>query len=302
MTENTTAASGPRRTNPKKSAFDIQRTDGKHIIDVMIEERCPSFVKHWTWPVMRPLIFKALSYKRAVRTADELIKLSGAESFDYLAEELDFTLDIHDLNRVPETGRCVVVANHPTGLADGAAVWKTLRARRKDIIFFANADAMRINPRFGEVTIPVEWVQEKRTPAKTRETLKLAGEAFAQEMCIVIFPSGKLAKMIKGKFTEMEWFSTAISLARKKNAPVIPLHIDARNSDLFYFVSKFSGELRDITLFRELLNKKGSKFGMHFGPPLIPEKLTGDANEITEQLKNHVAYTMAGDPHTPFQL
>jgi putative hemolysin len=194
----------------------------------------------------------------------------------------------------------VIVANHPTGLADGAAVWKTLRARRKDIIFFANADAMRINPRFGEVTIPVEWVLEKRTPAKTRETLKLAGEAFAQEMCVVIFPSGKLAKMIDGKFTEMEWFPTAISLARKKGAPVIPLHIDARNSSLFYFVSKFSGELRDITLFRELLNKKGSYFGMHFGPALAPDTFVGDANQLTTRLKNHVAYTMSGDPHSTF--
>ena len=300
MTEHSTTAPSPRKGEQKKSAFDIPRTDGKHIIDVMIEERCPSFVNHWTWPVVRPLLYRALGYKRAVKTADKLIQLSGEDSFDFLAAELDFALQVNNLEHVPESGRCVIVANHPTGLADGAAVWKALRARRKDIIFFANADAMRINPRFGEVTIPVEWVLEKRTPAKTRETLKLAGEAFTQEMCVVIFPSGKLAKMVNGKFTEQEWFPTAISLARKKNAPIIPLHVDARNSSLFYFVSKFSGELRDITLFRELLNKKGSHFGMHFGPSLIPEKLTGDANEITERLKNHVAYAMADDPHRTF--
>ena len=300
MTDHSTTAPTPRKGEQKTSAFDIPRTDGKHIIDVMIEERCPSFVSHWTWPAVRPILYRALGYKRAVRTADELIKLSGEDSFDFLAAELDFKLSVNNLERVPESGRCVVVANHPTGLADGAAVWKALRARRKDIIFFANADAMRINPRFGEVTIPVEWVLEKRTPAKTRETLKLAGEAFAQDMCVVIFPSGKLAKMIDGKFTEMEWFPTAISLARKKNAPVIPLHIDARNSSLFYFVSKFSGELRDITLFRELLNKKGSHFGMHFGPSLTPKKFAGDANELTERLKNHVAYVMSDDPHTSF--
>ena len=300
MTDNSTTAPTPRKAEQKASAFDVQRTDDKHIIDVMIEERCPSFVSHWTWPVVRPMLYRALGYKKAVRTANELVKLSGEDSFDFLAQELDFKLDVNNLNRVPESGRCVIVANHPTGLADGAAVWKTLRARRKDVIFFANADAMRINPRFGEVTIPVEWVLEKRTPAKTRETLKLAGEAFAQEMCVVIFPSGKLAKMIDGKFTEQEWFPTAISLARKKDAPVIPLHIQARNSALFYFVSKFSGELRDITLFRELLNKKDALFGMHFGPALQPETLAGDANALTERLKTHVAYTMAGDPHTSF--
>lgn len=300
MTDNSTIANSPNKNAPKPSAFHIPRTDDKHIIDVMIEERCPSFVDHWTWPVLRPALYKILGYKRAVRMADELLKMSGEESFDYLAEELAFKLTVSDLDRVPETGRCVVVANHPTGLADGAAVWKTLRARRKDVIFFANADAMRINPRFGETTIPIEWVIEKRSPAKTRETLKLAGEAFAQEMCVVIFPSGRLARKVDGKLTEQDWFPTAVTLARKKKAPVIPLHIDASNSWVYYMFAKMNGELRDITLFRELLNKKGSHFGMHFGPALAHEELSGDANSITTNLQGHVSYTMADDPHTPF--
>lgn len=300
MTENSPSASVPQKAEQKPSAFEIPHTEDKHIIDVMIEERCPSFVNHWSWPFTRPIIFKSLGYKKAVRTADKLKTMNGENSYDYLAEELGFALDVNNLDRVPETGRCVIVANHPTGLADGPAVWKALRKRRKDIMFFANADLMRINPSFADVTIPIEWVVDKRSPAKTRETLKLASEAFSREMCIVIFPSGKLAKMIDGKFTEMEWFPTAVSLARKKKAPVIPLHINARNSRIFYFFSKFSGELRDITLFRELLNKKGSKFGMHFGPPLSHAKLTGDASDITERLHDHVSYKMADDPHTPF--
>ena len=300
MTENSSTLPTPRTKGKKPSAFDVPRTDDKHIIDVLIEERCPSFVNHWTWPAVRPALLSMLGYKKAVRTADELVQMSGEKSFDFLAQELDFDLSVHNLERVPETGRCVIVANHPTGLADGAAVWKALRARRKDVIFFANADAMRVNPRFGEVTIPVEWVKEKRTPAKTRETLKLAGEAFAQEMCVVIFPSGRLARKVGGKLTEQDWFPTAVSLARKKEAPVVPLHIDAANSWVFYTLAKLNGELRDITLFRELLNKKGSQFGMHFGPALLPDLLAGDANELTLKLKEHVAYTMRDDPHTPF--
>ena len=300
MTENSSIVPAKNNGAQKPSAFHIPYADDKHIIDVMIEERCPSFVEHWTWSLIRPTLYKLLGYKRAVRMADELRNMSGEQSFDYLAEELAFKLEVKDLSRVPETGRCVVVANHPTGLADGAAVWKTLRARRQDVIFFANADAMRINPRFGETTIPIEWVVEKRTPAKTRETLKLAGEAFAQEMCVVIFPSGRLAKKVDGKLTEQDWFPTAVTLARKKKAPVIPLHINASNSWIYYLFSKMNGELRDITLFRELLNKKGSYFGMNFGPSLSPEELAGDATELTQRLQEHVSYIMADDPHTPF--
>lgn len=300
MTENSTANPQANRRQKKSSAFVVPDTDNKHIIDVLIEERCPSFVSHWTWPAFRPIILNVLGYKKAVSTANELMKMSGEESFDFLAKELDFKLNVTSLERVPETGRCVIVANHPTGLADGAAVWETVRARRKDVIFFANADAMRVNPRFGETTIPVEWEMHKRSPAKTRETLKLAGEAFAQEMCIIIFPSGRLARKIDGKLTEQDWFPTAVSLARKKKAPIIPLHIDATNSWVYYMFSRMNKELRDITLFRELLNKKGSHFGMHFGPALEPEKLAGDANDITVRLKNHVSYVMSENPNTPF--
>ncbi len=290
---------------PKKnsaSAF-LQDVDApeSHIVDTLIEERCPSFVSHWSWPVVRPVLYGMLGYGKARRMADTLMSLNGRESFDYLARELDVRLTLNHIDRLPETGRLVVAANHPTGLADGVAVWDALIRKRQDIVFFANADAIRVNPQFQDVIIPVEWVADKRTPAKTRETLKRAAEAFSEEKCVVIFPSGKLAKKVDGVLTEQDWFSTVVSLARKQKAPVLPLHVDSRNSWLFYKLSQLNGELRDITLFNELLNKKGAKFDMTFGKMVEPEKLAGDATAITESLRDHVAYTLSDDPHAEFE-
>ncbi len=297
MAEESIAAPAPRQ-----SAFlSAEPASDAHIVDVLIEERCPSFSEHWTWPVVRPVLYSMLGYDKARRMADDLSHMSGADSFDFLAQALDFRITTQNLGRVPETGRTVVIANHPTGLADGVAVWEALTAVRKDVVFFANADAMRVNPRFGDVVIPVEWVMEKRSPAKTRETLRLAGEAFAEEKCVVIFPSGKLAKMIDGKLTEQEWFSTAVGLARKQKAPVIPLNLDARNSKLFYTLSKLNGELRDITLFHELLNKKRSSFEMTFGPLISPETFKGDAVDLTRKLRHHISETLRNAPDAPFE-
>ena len=84
------------------------------------------------------------------------------------------------MERVPETGRSVIVANHPTGLADGSIVLAALNQVRTDIEIMANADACRVNPHFAEVIIPVEWVQDKRSIAKTRETLRRAGAEAAR--------------------------------------------------------------------------------------------------------------------------
>ncbi len=282
------------------SAFLPTETRDAHIVDVLIEERCPSFAEHWTWPITRPMLYNLLGYAKARRMADDLMQLSGSDSFDYLKSALDFRLTLDRIERLPKEGRVVIAANHPTGLADGAAVWDALTRVRDDVVFFANADAIRVNPRFEDVVIPVEWVMSKRTPAKTRETLRRAGEAFAAEKCVVIFPSGKLAKRVDGQLIEQDWFSTVIGLARKQKAPILPLHVTARNSWLYYAFSRLNGELRDITLFHELLNKRRAKFEMAFGPMIAPDALQGDPIELTRRLKDHVAYDLQMNPDREF--
>ena len=295
MTDKTLPVSAP------KSAFleGINESD-KHIVDELIMERCPSFVGHWSWPVVRPILYGLLGYSRARKTTDYLQTVRGQDGFDYLAEELSIDLTLNAIDRMPKTGRLVVAANHPTGLADGVAVWDALRRVRRDIVIFANADAIRVNPRFDDVIIPVEWVPEKRTPAKTRETLRLAKAAFEDEKCVVIFPSGKLAQKVDGQLVEKEWMSSVTSLARKYKAPIQPLNVDAHNSWLYYFFCRVNGELRDITLFHELLNKKKGRFEMTFGPLISPEALMGDTNIITDAMREYVSVDLKREPERAF--
>ncbi|KCZ53606.1 hypothetical protein HY29_16695 [Hyphomonas beringensis] len=292
-----------KEASARPSAFLVadEKNNDQHIVDVLIEERCPKLRGSWSWPLVRPVLYKMLGYRKAREMADEIVQLNGRDSFDLLSRHLDFQLEVEGIERMPREGRLIIAANHPTGLADGVAVWDLLKRVRDDITFFANADAVRVNPRFQDVIIPVEWVAEKRTPAKTRETLKRAGEAFAEEKCVVIFPSGRLARKEDGRLIEKDWFSTVVGLARKQNAPVLPLNLDAWNSWLFYTLSDISGELRDITLFNELLNKRGANVRMTFGQIIPPDQLEGDANEVTEKLKAHVAYELLEDSNAVFK-
>jgi putative hemolysin len=155
--------------DPRLTAFiDPEKSDA-HIVDILIEERCPSFVKHMTWPIVRPVLYTLLGYNKAIRWADDIKKLkSGAECFAYLDKALELSVTTRGLDHVPRTGRSVIVSNHPTGLADGSIALAALMPVRKDIEIMANADACRVNLRFADVIIPVEWVQDKRTIAKTR--------------------------------------------------------------------------------------------------------------------------------------
>ncbi len=290
------------RIDQELSAFIDPESSPGHIVDIMIEERCPSWVSHWSWPVVRPALYSLLGYRKALRWADHIKTItSGKECFAYLDKVLGLKVTTTGMERVPETGRSVIVANHPTGLADGSIVLAALNQVRTDIEIMANADACRVNPHFAEVIIPVEWVQDKRSIAKTRETLRRAAAAFAGERLLLIFPSGALAQMRQGKLVDEPWMPTAVSLARKNKAPVTPLHIKGRNSALYYAFCGINRELRDITLFRELLNKQGDKFHLTFGPQIPPEHLAGDPQAVTDHLRDYVDNILPNDPDRPFE-
>ena len=277
------------------------RSREPHICDVLIAERAPRLTRSVFWPVVRPALYRLLNYRAAVRMADAVRPLTGAEALDYMSDLMDLKVTVMNAERIPASGRCIVVANHPTGIADGIAVFDAIRARRADAVFFANADALRVSPRLGEAVIPVEWVVAKRTREKTRATLNAAREAFEADRCVVMFPAGRLARVARdGSVTDPEWAPTAASLARKYDAPVVPVHVAGPNSTLFHLFDRVSQELRDITLFHELLNKRKQAFRLTVGLPIPPSRLDVDPARATYALKAFVERVLPGQPDAEF--
>ena len=78
------------------------------------------------------------------------------------------------------------------------------------------------------------------------------------------------------------------------------MHLAGPWSTLFHFFNRFSQELRDITLFHELLNKRGRSFALTIGPPIAPGALDADAAEATLALKAYVERVLPGDPGRAF--
>lgn len=269
-----------------------------HIVDVLIAERAPSLSGGLLWPLLRPVLYQMLDYGKARRMADEIAPLPGRASMELLSALLAVKLEIQGLERLPAAGRLVAICNHPTGLADGIAVYDALKAARPDLCFYANADAHRVSAGFADVLIPVEWVEAKRTRERTRETLLRTREALEAERLLVIFPAGRLARrQADGTLADPEWQASALSIARKYAAPVVPIHLAGPWSGMFHFFDRISAELRDITLFHELLNKRGRAFQMRIGEAIAPERLPADATEATQRLKHYVERDLpAGRP------
>jgi len=265
--------------------------EDKHIVDALIEERAQKLRQSRFWPLYKACLYPLLLYGPAVKMADAIAPLSAHSIFDYVSGLLHLDVVIKGAMNIPAQGRVIIAATHPTGIPDGVAMYDALKARRPDMVFFANRDALRAAPGIEEMIIPVEWVEAKRTRRRTRETLVSAVRAFETEKCVVLFPSGRLAFMNdEKKLTEQAWLPTVAAFARKYQCPVIPARVEARNSWLYYWFWKLNSELRDITLFHELLNKKGKTYKITFGEAISPDKLQGDTASVAEALRRHAMH------------
>ena len=79
------------------------------------------------------------------------------------------------------------------------------------------------------------------------------------------------------------------------------MHVVSRNSGLFYWLAKHSTELRDMTIFHELLNKKRQTFSFTIGHPISPDDLDGDPMDVTKALEDHTVHALAADSEVRFQ-
>lgn len=282
---------------PAAGAVQAPRSAEPHIVDTLIAERAPRLTNSRFWPLVKPSLYRLLDYRKARAMAETIEETGGRAALEHVSGLLGLQVEARGLEQLPIAGRVIIVANHPTGIGDGVAVYDAIKALRPDIVFYANADAHRVCRRFDEVLIPVEWVEEKRSRDRMRLTLALTRDAMEAERALMIFPAGRLAvKGADGRLSDPPWMSSAVSIARKYDAPIIPIHLEGPWSTLFHLFNRFSRELRDITLFHELLNKRGRRFSLTVGAPIDPKALPRDAEQATEVLKRYVERQLPIDP------
>ncbi len=260
----------------------------KHIVDELIEDRAPKLIHTPAWPLVKAVGYPLLGYRKARWMADEIAHKTGTQCLDWTAGYLNLNVQAGGLDNVPETGACVVVANHPGGIADGLALWDVLKAKRPDAVFFANRDALKVCPGLEERIIPVEWRQDERNRSQSRDLLKRAFTEFKAGKCVVIFPSGLMSQWSwkDWRLKDKTWHPTAVSLARKFEAPIIPLSVRQRMPLLYYFLAQVNEELKDMTIFHGLMGKTGAKYQLHFGRPMIFGKDDGSDAELTTMLRD----------------
>ena len=262
-----------------------------HIVDVLIEERAEQLMQRpLIWRLVRKLLYPAIGYRQAVELIDHVQAMTGLQVFDYMSERLALGVEASGLDYLPRTGPAIVAANHPSGIADGFAVFDAVKPVRRDLVLFANRDAIRAAPGMTDIVIPVEWMEARRNHARNKETVRHMVRAFRDGKLVVIFPSGRLARPTLRGLVEREWVTAPVNLAQRFDCPILPMHITGRNSLLYYVLYAINTELKDMTLFRELLNKEGERYRIDIGQPIDP---AGDIKRLTAGIRHFVAHEMA---------
>ena len=268
-----------------------------HPIDQIIEERCPKLMRNkFFWSLVRPTIYKVFKYQTAKNITDDISNKSGYGCVEYLTNLLNFNLEIKNLNNIPKKGPIILAGNHPTGLTDGIVMFEVLKDRRPDYTLYANIDMIKLSKGFEDIIIPVDWNEKNKTAQKSREILKRTKMTLNKGNCLLVFPSSRLSKRVGLKLIERPWLNTIIKLSKKYNAPIIPFHMTGHNSLFYYFLDIFNEELKNISLFSELVNKKEFKYKITFGKIIDPDSLKADLQKETEKIQKYVEFTLGKPP------
>ena len=258
----------------------------KERIDPLIAERAPwLFGKTPLAGSARVILNALLGYDRTLELGRRYRDMPTEAILAHVSDLLARDVTVSGLHNLPRHGPALIVANHPTGIADGIMLHHALYPLRPDMFIYANSDILRIMPQFDSLIAPVEWQIDKRTRAKTRETMEYTRAAISEGRIGVIFPSGRLARRRGLNLYERDWMASAAMIARKFDLPVIPVNIRARNSALFYMFDLIHPTLRDITLFHETLNKSRQPFDITVGEPISPSALPADPQQAIAMLR-----------------
>src|SRR5690606_29935728 len=84
-----------------------------------------------------------------------------------------------------------------------------------------------------------------------------------------IFPAGEVSTYKDGKLVvDRPWEDAAMKLVKRAEVPVVPIYFHAKNSRLFYKLSKISDTLRTAKLPSEVLSQKRRLIKVRIGKPI----------------------------------
>jgi len=245
----------------------------------LAEGRARSFSQ----PVVE-LLRKVACEDRINRTLAELAPQSGFDFIERALErfEVGYRIANTDRDNIPAEGRVVIVANHPLGAFDALALLHLIGSVRRDVRILAN-DILAQFSQISSLLLPVPVFGGGAT------RLREAYRALEKEQALIVFPAGEVSRLGPLGVRDARWSEGFVRMARRMDAPVLPVHIAAHNSPAFYGMSMLAKPLSSLLLAREMFGASHTQLGMSVGEAVPASELARQPPErVAQAMRRHV--------------
>jgi putative hemolysin len=237
--------------------------------EINLKELINSKVSNFETKFPRPIRNLILGFLNKVFHISEInnfiIKNTDKYSFEFideLFETLDFSYYVaaKDKIKIPAEGKLIVVANHPLGALDGLALVRAVGEVRKDVKIVAN-DLLLNLTNIKDLFLPFDLYSF----SAQKRNLMLIEEALQKEEAVIFFPAAEVSRLTVNGVRDKKWQKGAIRLAKKFQAPVLPIFVKGRNSLMFYLLSWLNKGFSTFLLPHEMFKQRGNNITLQVG-------------------------------------
>lgn len=216
------------------------------------------------------LLMKVLKISTLNDIYDRNKHLSEVEFLNAILDEFQIKFEIpeEDLKRLPKGGAYITISNHPLGGIDGILLLKMMLEREPNFKIIANFLLHRIDP-MKPYIMPVNPFETHKDAKSSVIGIKETLRHLSDGKPLGIFPAGEVSTYRDGQLVvDKPWEEGAIKVIRKAQVPVVPIYFHAKNSRLFYLLSRLGDTLRTAKLPSELLTQKDRVIKVRIGKPI----------------------------------
>lgn len=216
------------------------------------------------------LLMKVLKISTLNKFYDKNKHLEDVEFLNAILDDLEIKFEIpeEDFKRLPKEGAYITISNHPLGGIDGALLLKLMIEREPNFKIIANFLLHRIAP-IKKYIMPVNPFENHKDAKSSVVGIKETLLHLKEGKPLGVFPAGEVSTYKDGKLVvDKPWEVGAIKVIRKAQVPVVPIYFHAKNSRLFYFLSKIGDTLRTAKLPSEVFSQKERVIKVRIGKPI----------------------------------
>ena len=251
------------------------------------------------------LLMKALKISTLNKVYNRNMHLKDVDFLNAILEDLQINFEIpeEDLKRLPKEGAYITISNHPLGGIDGVLLLKLMLEREPNFKIIANFLLHRIEP-LKKYIMPVNPFENHKDAKSSVVGIKETLRHLSDGKPLGMFPAGEVSTYNDDKLVvDKAWEEGAIKVIRKAQVPVVPIYFHAKNSWLFYMLSKISDTMRTAKLPSEVFSQKHRVIKVRIGKPIsVAEQNEYTSIEDYSDFLRRKTYMLANpfEKETPF--